>query len=75
MVSDISRFKIGEESEKLHWAAIDAGIVAQNIMLFCASEGFLARPRVFMEKEKIRQVLNLSKDQHPILNIPVSYRK
>jgi SagB-type dehydrogenase family enzyme len=75
LVSDISRFKKGEESEKLHWAAIDAGIVAQNIMIFCASEGFLSRPRVFMEKEKIRQVLNLNKDQHPILNIPVSYRK
>ena len=75
LVSDISRFKKGEESEKLGWAAIDAGIVAQNIMIFCASEGFLARPRVFMEKEKIRQVLNLTKDQHPILNIPVSYRK
>jgi SagB-type dehydrogenase family enzyme len=75
LVSDISRFKKGEESEKLHWAAIDAGIVAQNIMIFCSSEGFLARPRVFMEKEKIRQVLNLNKDQHPILNIPVSYRK
>lgn len=75
LVSDISRFKKGEESEKLQWSAIDAGIVAQNIMIFCASEGFLARPRVFMEKEKIRQVLNLNKDQHPVLNIPVSYRK
>lgn len=75
LVSDISRFKKGEESEKLGWAAIDAGIVAQNIMIFCASEDFFARPRVYMEKEKISQVLNLTKDQHPILNIPVSYRK
>ena len=52
LVSDISRFKKGEESEKLHWAAIDAGIVAQNIMIFCSSEGFLARPRVLWKKKR-----------------------
>jgi nitroreductase len=75
LVSDISRFKKGEEAEKLRWAAIDAGIVAQNIMILCASEGFLARPRVYMENEKIRELLKLSKDQHLILNIPVSYSK
>lgn len=75
LVSDISRFKKGEESEKLRWAAIDAGIVAQNIMIFCASEGFLARPRVYMENEQIRQLLKLNEDQHLILNIPVSYNK
>lgn len=41
LVSDISRFKKGEESEKLRWAAIDAGIVAQNIMIFVPLKVFL----------------------------------
>lgn len=75
LVSDISRFKEGEKADKMNWAAIDAGIVAQNIMIFCASEGLLARPRVYMDIEKIRQILNLKENQHPILNIPVSYQK
>ena len=75
LVSDISRFKKGEQSEKLRWAAIDAGLVAQNIMIFCASEGFLARPRVFMENEKLSGILKLNENQHLILNIPVSYKK
>lgn len=75
LVSDISRFKEGEKEEKMKWAAIDAGLVAQNIMIFCASEGLHARPRVYMETEKIIQILNLNENQQPILNIPVSYKK
>lgn len=39
LVSDISRFRSGEENAKLTWAAMDAGIVSQNISLFCASVG------------------------------------
>lgn len=73
LVSDTGRFRDGTIAEKMNWAAIDAGIVAQNIMIFCASEGFRSRPRVYMETEKIREVLKLRESQHPILNVPVSY--
>ncbi|GAH04546.1 unnamed protein product, partial [marine sediment metagenome] len=37
LVSDISRFRRGEDSLKLTWAAMDAGIVSQNISVFCAA--------------------------------------
>lgn len=73
LVSDISKFRMGEEAQKLEWAAIDAGIVSQNIMLFCASEEMLSRPRSWMEKDKLRKILNLTETQHLMLNIPVSY--
>lgn len=75
LVSDISRFGRGDESQKLEWAAIDAGIVAQNVMLFCASEGFATVPRSFMDRQKLREILMLKDSQHIMLNIPVSYKK
>lgn len=74
LVSDISRFKFGKEEQRLEWAAMDAGIVSQNILLFCASEDLLCRPRAGMKKDKISELLNLSDSQYPMLNVPVSYK-
>ena len=73
LVSDISRFKSGDESMKMTWAAIDAGIVSQNIALFCASLGFATRPRATMDQQKLKVLLKLKDTQHLILNNPVSY--
>jgi len=75
LVSDISRFKAGDDSSRLVWAAIDAGIVSQNIALFCASKGLVARPRASMEQQKLKELLKLKDSQHLLLNNPVSYRK
>jgi SagB-type dehydrogenase family enzyme len=73
LVSDISRFKHGSDSLKLEWAAMDAGIVSQNIALFCAGTNLLTRPRASMEKDKLRTLLNLSESQYLMMNHPVSY--
>lgn len=75
LVSDISRFKMGDDALKLEWAAIDTGIVAQNILLFCTSIDMVGRPRAFMNKESIKELLSLNEKQYPILNIPVAYKK
>ena len=73
LVSDISRFRNGDDSAKLTWAAMDAGIVSQNISLFCASVGLKTRPRASMNKEKLRELLQLEDSQYLMLNHPVSY--
>jgi SagB-type dehydrogenase family enzyme len=75
LVSDISRFVFGSDSLKMVWAAEDAGIVSQNISLFCASVGFTTRPRAFMNQQKLREILKLKDTQHLMLNNPVSYKK
>jgi len=75
LVSDISRFKSGDEPSKLSWAAMDAGIVSQNIAIFCAGTGLNTRPRATMDLEKLQSVLHLKDSQHLILNNPVSYKK
>lgn len=73
LVSDISRFKHGSDSLKLEWAAMDAGIVSQNIALFCAGTNLLTRPIASMKKEKLKSLLNLSETQYLMINHPVSY--
>ena len=75
LASDISKFKFGEDSLKLAWAAIDAGIVSQNISIFCASVGLATRPRITMDQKKLGELLKLKKSQYLILNNPISYKK
>ncbi len=72
LVSDISRFRMGEKDQRLEWAALDAGLVAQNVLLFCASEDLACRPRSWMEKEKLHKLMQLSENQFLMLNIPVA---
>jgi SagB-type dehydrogenase family enzyme len=75
LVSDISRFRMGETAQKLEWAALDTGIVSQNIALFCAATGLGTRPRASLAKEKIKELLKLGETQYPMLNHPVGYLK
>jgi SagB-type dehydrogenase family enzyme len=73
MVSDISRFQNGEDKMKLSMAAMDAGMVSQNIAVFCAGTGLITRPRATMDQPRLKEVLKLKDTQYPLLNNPVSY--
>lgn len=75
LVSDISRFKSGTDSTKLQMAAMDAGIVSQNIGLFCAGLGFATHPRVTMDVPGLKKTLKLTGSQYPMLNNLVAYWK
>ncbi len=75
LVSDISRFRMGPPELKCEWGAIDAGIVSQNITLFCAAAGIMTRPRASMDKEVIEDLLKLGHTQYVFLNHPVGYPK
>jgi SagB-type dehydrogenase family enzyme len=75
LVSDFSRLSSGNDSSKMITAAYDAGIVSQNISIFCASVGLDTRVRATMDKEKLREILRLKDSQHLMLNNPVGYKK
>lgn len=75
LISDAGRFKSGSPEKKYEWGAIDAGIVSQNISLFCAATGLKTRPRASMDKEKIKELLKLKETQNIFLNHPVGYAK
>lgn len=73
LVSDIRRFKKADEKLCLNWAALDAGMVSQNISLFCASANLGTVPRTFFNEGKIRKVLGLKPSQYIMLHHPVGY--
>ena len=75
LVSDSERFRRGTPELKLEWGALDAGIVSQNISLFCAATGLKTVPRASMDKDKIRYLLKLADTQTIFLNHPVGYAK
>ncbi len=75
IVSDNSKFKYGDDTQKLVWGGIDAGLVAQNICIFASSVGLLSRPRASMEQDKIKELLKLKDSQKLMLNVIVSYKK
>jgi len=75
LVSDAARFRAGSEEQRYEWGALDAGIVSQNISLFCAATGLKTRPRAMMNKEKIKELLRLRPTQRVFLNHPVGYSR
>lgn len=75
LVSDVSRFRSGPQELKYEWGAIDAGIVSQNISLFCAATGMVTRPRASMDKAAVRELLELGDTQYVFLNHPIGYPK
>ena len=75
LVSDGERFTRGDPARKLEWGALDAGIVSQNISLFCAATGLKTVPRASMDKAKVKELLKLTEAQTVFLNHPVGYAK
>lgn len=75
LVSDLDRFSRGTDELKKEWAAIDVGIVSQNIGIFCAGTGLATRPRAGMNKDLLKSLLKLKDTQYPVLNHPVGYPK
>lgn len=66
--------KLGDMNQRnMMMAAVDAGIVCQNINLFCSANGLATVPRASMDADGIKKLLNLSDTQIPIMNNPVGY--
>ena len=54
-------------------AAMDAGIVSQNINLFCAGSGLATITRGLMDQIVLKEALKLKDSQHLLLNNAVGY--
>jgi len=54
---------------------IDAGLVSQNISLFCSGVGLATVCRSSMDRPTITEGLKLPQGSHPIVNHPVGYFK
>lgn len=72
MIADMQKFG-NHDQRSLMMAAVDAGIVSENISLACAGLGLATVPRASMDVEGIKNLLNLGEDMIPIMNNPVGY--
>lgn len=75
LVSDIARFGDAKNARNQLMGAMDAGIVSQNISLFCSSANLATVPRASMDMDQLKKALKLKDSQIPMMNHPIGYFK
>ena len=78
IVADASKYKPSAYNSIEHITdmnKVDAGIVSQNISIFCSGMGLGTKPRAQMNHAELKKVLKLSDSQTLMLNHPVGYLK
>jgi hypothetical protein len=76
LVSEIAKFRAGTAELKSDWGAFDAGLVAQNMMLYCSGMGLVSHPKAAADSDgKIKNLLKLTDTQHPVIEIDIGYPK
>ncbi len=61
----------GEDAGTI-WSYADAGAIAQNVYLFCASEGLACIVRAMIDAAKVSQVLKLGPEQKVLLTSTIA---
>jgi SagB-type dehydrogenase family enzyme len=78
-VADLEKLKDLPEpaptDEKLTWVCIEAGHKAENVCLYCASEGLGVATRTLIDKEKFGNVIGLRSEQIVVSAQTVGYRE
>jgi SagB-type dehydrogenase family enzyme len=72
-VADFSRISRGTNEEKDFFSATDTGFIAQNVYLFCASEGLATVVRANIDKPSLAKAMKLGPDQRITLSQTVGY--
>ncbi len=74
-VSDLSKTGGASSTEAEMYTAADVGFIAQNVYLFCASEGLATVVRASIDKTALAKTLNLRANQKIVLAQSVGYPK
>jgi SagB-type dehydrogenase family enzyme len=74
-VADFAKFTRGTEETKSFYSAAHVGFIAENVYLFCASEGLATVVRGMVDKEALAKVMKLGADQKVMLAQSVGYPK
>jgi len=72
IVHDLNRMR-GPEESRLEVANMDAGFLAQNAYLFCASAGLNTVVRMMIPRDEIRALLNFGANIYPSLAMTVGF--
>jgi len=74
-ISDLSKAGDAASPEAEMYTAADVGFIAQNVYLYCASEGLVTVVRASIDKPALAKTLNLRPQQKIILAQSVGYPK
>ncbi len=72
-VSDKAKMTRASDEDKALWAGADVGFVAQNVYLYCASEGLAVVVRGMVNREALGAALKLRPEQKIVLAQTVGY--
>lgn len=72
-VADLSRMATATREEKAFYSGPDAGFIAENVYLFCASEGLATVARGLVDRVALAQIMKLGPDQTIVLAQSVGY--
>lgn len=75
LVADLSKLSQKDEAAKREVAAVNAGFIAQNIYLYCASEGLVTGTRMMLAREKLASALSFKSAQWAAIANSVGYAK
>jgi SagB-type dehydrogenase family enzyme len=73
-VADTRRMAGASDAARVEYAAADAGFIAQNAYLYCASEGLAAVVFALIDRERLAQALKLDPAQRIVLAQSVGHR-
>jgi SagB-type dehydrogenase family enzyme len=74
-VADYSRMGTAAKEDKDIYSAADTGFIAENVYLYCASEGLAAVVRGSIDRDALAKLMKLSQEQKVILAQSVGYTK
>lgn len=72
-VADFTRMGDRPDDVKHWYSAADAAFIAQNVYLFCASEGLASVVRGAVDKAELKKVMNLPEHMHVVMAHSVGY--
>lgn len=74
-VADLTRMTEATPEDRAWYSGPDAGFVAQNVYLFCASEGLAVVVRGMVDRPALGKLMSLTPDEKIILAQTVGYPK
>ena len=72
-VADFARMAEASAEDRTYFAAADAGCIAQNVYLFCASAGLACVVRGLVDRRKLAPAMGLRVDQRIVLAQTVGF--
>ena len=74
-VADAAKMKNANEEDRILYSSADVGFIAQNVYLYCASQGLAVVVRGMVDRPALAKEMKLRPEQKIVLSQTVGYPK